>query len=118
MSDENRVSTRYKEIGRILIPDVSSFPGVLDDISISGCKIHFLMPVVIDLENEYNVKILLSRNSTENPLNLYCKPQWAKECQGATQIGMKIIFSPDMKRLESFIEDLRNENTDIFPDII
>ncbi len=118
MSDENRLNTRYKEIGRVLISEISSLPGVLDDISISGCKIHFLMPVVIDLENEYNVKILLSRNSTENPLNLYCKPQWAKECQGSTQIGMKIIFSPDMKRLTSFINDLKKEDSDIFTDII
>ena len=84
MNTENRTYTRYKDIGHIIAPELCVLPGIIDDISLSGCKVHYQFPVVIDLDNEYEVKLSPSQNPNENPLNLMCKPQWAKEIDGKT----------------------------------
>ena len=57
MDEENRQHTRYEEIGRVLAPELCALPGVLDDISVSGCKIHYSFPITVDLENEYDIKL-------------------------------------------------------------
>ena len=52
MDQENRLHTRYEEIGRVTASELCALPAVLDDISLNGCKIHYSFPVVVDLENE------------------------------------------------------------------
>ena len=117
MEQENRLHTRYEEIGRITAPEICALPGILDDISLNGCKVHYSFPIVVDLENEYEVKIApLHGNST--PLNLICSPQWVNENGGSTFIGFKIHYSPDAHKLESFIKHLEKISRDDIPDII
>lgn len=118
MADENRLHTRYEEIGRVTAPDICALPGVLDDKSATGCKVHYSFPVVIELENEYEIKISPLHQSEPNPLNLICIPQWVKEQEGNTFIGFKIQYSPDANRLSSFIEHLEELSKDQLPDII
>lgn len=118
MAQENRQSTRYDEIGRITAPEICALPGILDDISASGCKIHYSFPVVIDLENEYEIKISPLHNSDDTPLNLICLPQWINEKDGNTYIGFKILYSPDANRLGEFIEFLKQLSDDQFPSIV
>lgn len=117
MDIENRQDIRFKEIGHIVAPDICSIPGIIDDISASGCKVHYPFPVEVELENEYEVKLSPSQNPTENPLNLIVVPQWAKECEGQTQIGFKILYSPDAANLQTFINHLESklneENLDL-----
>lgn len=79
MSEENRISTRYSEIGRVTAPELCALPGILDNISATGCKIHFPVSVVVDLEVEYMIKIQLTRSPEEPPLQLMCKPMWVSE---------------------------------------
>jgi len=118
MSEENRQQTRFEEIGRVTAPEICALPGVLDDISSSGCKIHYSYPVVVDLENEYEVKISPLHSGDAAPLNLICIPQWVKEQEGNTFIGFKIQYSPDANRLNSFIEHMEEISKDQLPDII
>lgn len=118
MAEENRQHIRYEEIGRITAPEICALPGVLDDISASGCKIHYSFPIVIDLDNEYEVKISPLHQGDQNPLNLICIPQWVKEQDGNTFIGLKILYSPDANRLNSFITHLEEITKDQLPDII
>lgn len=118
MSIENRQCTRFEEIGRINAPEICALPGVLDDISANGCKIHYSFPITLDLDNEYEIKISPLHNSNDSPLNLICIPQWVKEQEGNTYIGFKIIYSPDAARLGDFIEHLENISTDQLPDIL
>ena len=82
MDQENRLHTRYEEIGRITAPEICALPGILDDISLTGCKVHYSFPVVVDLENEYDVKISPLHGASGTPLNLICTPQ----CIRATQL--------------------------------
>ena len=118
MEQENRLHTRYEEIGRVTASELCALPAVLDDISLNGCKIHYSFPVVVDLENEYEVKISPLHSSDNTPLNLICVPQWVKELEGSTFIGFKIQYSPDASRLQEFISRLEEISKDSIPDII
>ena len=117
MSEENRVATRYKEIGHVNAPELCALSGILDDISEQGIKIHYNFPVVVDLENEYEVSVLPSQNTSGKPLNLICVPQWVKESDGLTSIGFKVQFSPDANRLKDFIAYLKKISEDDFLEI-
>ena len=113
MSKENRQNVRYKEIGKVISSDLCAISGVLDDISLTGCKIHFACPVVVDLDCEYNVCISISRNTQdESPLQLVCQPQWCNECSGTTFVGLKILFSPDASRLKDLITMIEQDSED------
>ena len=116
--NENRQQTRFKEIGRIIAPEICALPGILDDISAAGCKVHYPFPVVVDLENEYELKIAPTRSQDETPLKLMCVPQWVNEKEGNTHIGFKILYSPDANRLAEFIAYLEKVSDDQLPEIM
>lgn len=116
--DENRQDIRYQEIGRVNAPEICVLPGILDNISSNGCKVHFPMSVTVDLENEYMIKISLSRSPEDGPLQLMCKPMWVSEVGSTTQIGFSILFSPDENRLHTFINYLQKISDEDIPDII
>ena len=112
MAAENRQVTRYKEIGQVVSPELCAISGILDDISLTGCKIHFPCPVIVDMENEYELEISVSRGPDETPLHLMCQPQWSNEENGITQIGLKVLFSPDANKLKELIAFLESEIED------
>ena len=119
MKEDNRQSHRYPEIGRVVAPELCALPGILDNISYTGCKIHFPVSVVVDLEAEYMLKITLSRSLEEDPLQLMCKPMWVTENQGTTQVGLQILYSPDDTRLHEFISYLQEMgDDDELPDVL
>ena len=118
MEQENRQHIRYEEIGRFTAPELCALPGILDDISREGCKVHYTFPVVVDLETEYEIKLSPLHGTNSTPLNLICIPQWANEHGGNTYIGFKINYSPDAHRLEEFIKHLETISKDDFPDIV
>ena len=117
MTQENRQETRYEEIGRVVASELCPISGVLDDISAAGCKVHYSFPVVVDLENEYDVKISPLHYSDMEPLHLMCQPQWVNEIDGNTFIGFKVLYSPDAARLSNFIDYLEEISQDQLPDI-
>ena len=117
MNYTNRQEVRFKEIGRINAPELCAIPGLLDDISLNGCKIHYQFPLVVDLDSEYEIKISPNSQTDDHPLNLICKPQWVKEIQGNTYIGFQILYSPDVNRLAEFITYLSQKEDDDFPEI-
>ena len=118
MEQENRLHTRYEEIGRVTAPDICALPGILDDISANGLKVHYSFPVVVDLETEYDLKISPLHGSNSSPLKLICTPQWVNETGGNTFIGFKIHYSPDAHKLENFIKHLEIISRDDLPDIV
>jgi len=117
MESEKRTSIRYIEIGRMTCPEICALSGVLDDISATGFKVHYNFPVVVDLENEYEIQISPSNNQSGNPLHLRCLPQWVNEIDGATFIGFKTLYSPDVNRLNDFISHLEELSADQLPQI-
>ena len=118
MAEEKRLHPRYEEIGKVFSQEICALPGVLDDISLSGCKFHYSFPVVINLEDEYEVQISPLHKIESSPLNLICQPQWVNEVEGNTLIGMKILYSPDNKRLETFVSELEQQSKNQTLDIL
>ena len=112
MAEENRRNPRYPEIGRVIAQELCALPGILDNISLNGCKIHFPVSVVVDLDTEYMIRIALSRSLEEAPLQLMCKPMWVTEDKGITQVGFEILYSPDDARLRDFVSYLQEMNDD------
>lgn len=117
MSEENRQDTRYQEIGRVDAPEICALNGILDDISETGCKVHFPCSVKVNPENEYTLKFTLSRYPEQAPLVLICKPVWINEEETETQIGFQHLFSPDEARLHEYIshlEEIEGDSFDVF----
>lgn len=112
MSDDNRKEVRYTDIGRVESADLCVLPGVLDDISITGCRVHFPIPVTVDMENDYELKIKLSRKAVLAPLVLICHPQWKRMNGTETEIGFQVLRSPDSPQLASYIECLKQDSFD------
>lgn len=103
-----RKFTRFADIGRVDAPQLCALSGVLDNISREGCKIHYTFPVVVDLENDYELKITPAASPLK-PLVLLCHPQWVKEDKGSTEIGFSILRSPDYTRLTEYVRNLGAE---------
>ena len=121
MRKELRGEERYAEIGRVECEQISALPGVLDDISLSGCKVHFPFPANLDRENEYTVFIQLSRQDFPDRLHLLCQPQWfvVNEKESQVEIGLAFLRSPDSPELARLIESLKQkENSDDITSLI
>ena len=84
---------------------------MLDDISIKGCKVHFPVPVSLDMENQYKLSITLPQQGTR-PFRLLCNPQWQRINDSETEIGFRFLRSPDTPRLASYIGEKRGEIED------
>lgn len=107
-----RKSTRYDEIGRIDAPQICAVPGVLENISKDGCKVHFPVPVALDIENDY--ELVMTPASTVGGaagmrFTLLCHPQWAQEGKGSTEIGFAILRSPDYPRFAEFVQTVEDK---------
>ena len=112
MDSEIRQDERFEDIGRIEAPQICPLAGVLDNISLGGCKVHYTVPVVVDLENDYEVNITFARAASDGSLELTCHPQWAREVNGTTEIGFKVLPCKGTARLAKYIEDLGLDKMD------
>lgn len=106
-----RRHTRYSDFGKVECPAICLVHGVLDDISKSGCKVHFDAPISISLEKDYEIRFRLS-HSAQEPMLLVCHPQWIKENKGSASVGFAILRSPDTAKLESYIMLLHSDLTE------
>lgn len=121
MTEENRVAERFDDMGKVNCPDLCALAGNLINISKTGLKVRFPVPVSVDLEaqNEYEMKITLAKKIGEAPLSLVCVPQWVSEVQHETEIGFKALYSPDQNRYMNYVTELADsEKDDIFPEIV
>lgn len=109
MGKNLRKSIRYEDFGRAECDEICPMPGILDDISATGCKIHYDAPISLNMENDYEIRIRLSRFSAE-PMVLMCHPQWQDEAKdGTSSIGFEFLHSLDTARLEQYIQQLSDE---------
>lgn len=108
---KKRRDARFDTMARVEAPEITTLSGKLVDISLRGCKVLFPVPVAVDLENDYTLKIRPSENLSESELVLLCVPAWTCEDSGSTEIGMKILRSPDTARLAEYVKQLHLDNS-------
>ncbi len=111
MAREHRADERYEDFGRVDAEDLCRLPGILDDISMKGCRVHFPVPIKLDMDNQYHLNISLPRQGA-SPLRLICNPQWKKINDSETEIGFSFLRSPDTPRLASYIGEKEGEQAD------
>ncbi len=109
MKSEKRREERFVEPGKVNAKEICAISGILDDISQSGCKVHFSVPVTINLENDYVLSVLFSRRVPSFKMELLCHPQWYKVTDNITEIGFEILNSPTTPELNSYIQTLKAE---------
>ena len=109
---ENRKDTRFEEIGRVNCEELCGVNGILDDISLKGCKVHFPSKLDVDMENDYFLKIRLTRLDKSVEFTVKGLPQWIKEDKEFTYVGFKILTSPDTPKLLDCIEQIKHKNDD------
>ncbi len=108
---EMRREERYDDFGRVECDELCIVSGILDDISLTGCKVTYTVPPAVDLEKEYEVRLRLSRKNTES-LNLLVTPAWVREEDGKTLVGFSILQSKDSSKLTSYISLLKNDTAE------
>ncbi|MCR5217366.1 PilZ domain-containing protein [Treponema sp.] len=111
MKKEHRTDERFDEVGRVTADGICAYPGMLDDISASGCKMHFPVNTLVDMEKDYNVKINLSHTGIVEQLELVVHPQWKKDESNETYIGFRILRSPDTPLLNEYIHHMKNSSS-------
>ncbi|MCR5607117.1 MAG: PilZ domain-containing protein [Treponema sp.] len=113
---ETRKNVRFSDIGRVEAFGICELPGILEDISLTGCKVHFPIPVKVDMDLEYELKIYPSRKcASGHDFVLICQPRWINGEGEDSSIGFSILHSPGTQQLKSYIEYLNatenSENT-------
>lgn len=109
MAKDQRKNVRFNDFGRAECAEICPVAGVLDDISLTGCKIHYDTPISIDMENDYEIHLRLSRLPAGSLLML-CHPQWQRQDEdGSTEVGFVFLHSPDTSALETYIKQREDE---------
>ncbi len=109
MKKDQRRDERFNEMGRVESQNLCVFPGILDDISMTGCRVHFPIPVDLDMDNDYTLNIKFSA-SNSNSMEMICKPQWKHTGAGCTEIGFSFLRSPDTPDLTEYVNNLKGKS--------
>ena len=109
MNANFRKDIRFSDFGRAECLQICPVPGALEDISLSGCRIHYEAPVSINLEDDYEIHFRLSRAGMES-LVLMCHPQWlTQNPDGSTDAGFLFLHYMDSGALQAYILQRENE---------
>lgn len=104
-----RKDIRFNDFGRAECTEISPVAGALEDISLSGCKVHYDAPVSINMENDYEIHFRLSR-AGKDALVLMCHPQWFNQKDdGSSEVGFLFLHSLDSEALQSYILQRQKE---------
>lgn len=104
-----RKDIRFNDFGRAECTEISPVAGALEDISLSGCKVHYDAPVSINMENDYEIHFRLSR-AGKDALVLMCHPQWFNQKDdGSSEAGFLFLHSLDSEALQSYILQRQKE---------
>ena len=102
----HRKDIRFEDFGRVECSEVSPMAGILNDISYTGCKVHYDVPVALNMENDYEISIKLPR-ITGGTFQLIVHPRWINTQEdGSCDIGFNFLPSPDRAKLESYVNNL------------
>lgn len=110
MAFKERKDERFSETGKVLVPDLCIFPGLLIDISAGGCRIRFPTPIDPNTDFDYQASFVIAWKSLQAPFVLILQPRWKKTQASGTEIGFEVLHSPGTKHLISYIEYRTHED--------
>lgn len=106
MQSDKRKDERYEDIGRVEAPELCVFPGVLQDISMLGCRVRFPMQFDPDMEMDIEMRVIPAHKRTLQPISLIGHPMWVRHDDNSTEIGFKLLRSPDSRELHQYVQRL------------
>lgn len=110
MKAEHRREPRFEESGRVEATDLCELPGVLDDISATGCKVRFPVPIKIDMESDYNIKVKIPHKKFDTTFSIVCKPKWISRCGSQSNVGFIFLCSPGIPFIKRYINYLKADS--------
>jgi hypothetical protein len=113
----NRKEQRYKDFARADVQELCSLPGILEDISLTGCSVRFYVSFPVSKNTEYTIKIRPARKTGLMPFTLIGTPVWVMQSGGCTKIGFHVLRSPGSGILRQYL-DLLSASEDIHDDIL
>lgn len=116
MKKDLRKAIRFTEIARVDCLEICALPGVLDDISSTGCRVHFPGIVSVDLESETEIELSIRFSNPDLPQELQlvvvpCRIVDHPE-ESECEVGFRIMRSPDTPLLKEYIEKLQEKSDD------
>ena len=90
MAIKERKTHRFREAGKVSVPELCIFPAVVEP----------------DMDSDYEASFVLSSKSPQHPIVLIVQPKWKKTADSATEIGFEFLHSPGTKNLAQYIQDL------------
>ena len=109
---EKRSGGRYKDFARIDAPELCVLPGMLLDISKTGCRVKFPVPVHINKEDECELNIQPSCRQGLKPFSLTVRPVWADQPEDNNEAGFSIVGTSDFRRLSNYLDVLHEATVD------
>lgn len=113
MGLKKRCFHRFDDIGIVESTNLCQFPGHLDNVSREGIKVHYKFPVLVDFENDYEIKVTFARFVTNGTVFLLCHPCWVKVDKGMTEIGFKVFQSKDYSKFLEYVQILDTEMKEV-----
>lgn len=109
MGIDQRKGERFQEIGRVQCNELCVFPGIVSDISISGCKVRFPAILSVDSEEDYELSFTFTRIIKSFSIILIGRPIWFNLDSDSTEIGFKFLHSPGTRQLSELITQLAKD---------
>ncbi len=113
MRKNTRREERFSEIGRFESGDLCALPGVLEDVSEGGCKVHFPVKIEPDMEKDYHALLHLPENKEKASLKLLCHPRWITSDKNKAVVGFSFLSSTDTPALVNHIAFLRKQRESV-----
>jgi hypothetical protein len=110
MIPDKRKLIRFDDVGRVDVAGICVFPGILLDISGSGCRSRFPYSRDFNADCDYELKIYPVRKKNVSPFTLIGQPRWQRHEGQATEIGFEFLHSPGGKQLEAYLAALELED--------
>jgi len=109
MVKDFRKNVRFEKVGRITAESICVFQGIIQDISLQGCRVRFPAVINPDPEKDYEIVLNFLERTAPESLILLARIQWFEAYADSTEIGFYFQHSPDSKKLTSYIEKLCKE---------
>ncbi len=110
---ENRKEVRYSVFMKVIANGISQFPGCMEEISKSGCKIKFSDAGEIDFESEYTVTVYPHQDVQSKSFDLILIPRWVYRVDTGAVIGFSVLCTPGYSSFIKHVEALKEEETNI-----
>ncbi len=109
---EHRVGERYADFARIEAPELCVLPGVLVNISKTGCCVRFPIPVESRQDSLCEIRIQPCCKAGLKPFRVMAKQIW-KICGAPnSELGFSFVNSMDPARLKNYLDVLRKDSFD------